>query len=793
MRSVALRLGAELPPRPYIPPLAAGALGAIIASAAMMESGWHRYLDEGPQAATFAPIPLAIALALMSGSVLLCVRLLSARSSMDARAVPGGRVRALRTLSWLAFGILLAGASASIELDARSRSLSDASSSSLYGYSFRVVGDPSDTRFGFRSTASMRSDRGIEVAFVEVSSDVRLEAGESVRLVGRFERFEASDWARGSFMGGAVGTVSAVSITERASPEYPITRARDAVLQRIDPGRDEVRALLAGIVCGRTTELSGTDAETAFSETGTTHLIAVSGSHLALVSALVGIALGRVPVSGMARAVTLSCAMGAYVLFTGGAPSAVRSLVMVTCTLASRLGGRRPHGLTGLSIAVMALVTLEPGVVFDLGFQLSALSVASILVFGRYLEFAALSFGAPRALAAALSCTLAALWATIPVTLPIFGELSLISPVANLVLGPVMSALLVAGILAVPMATIFPSLEFLLSPLDALARISIFLADAFAAVPFASIAVDASDGAPLIYLLAALSAVIVYRIWKMPARRSVVALTGAVALIVVSNHIYWHRFAPPELIVLDVGQGDSILIRDGAERLLVDCGVDGSCARALARNHVGALDAIVITHWDADHWGGLPEVLDQVPVERIVVPRGAADKVPREARSLDLPDIIEVDCGDMLQTGSFACEVVWPREAVVESGNSESLVLDVAYAGGASGLSVLLTGDTEADQAERYLDAVGDTDVLKLGHHGSAASLDEKMMSALDPAVCIASAGEGNRYGHPAPSIIEIVEDFGARFLCTIDAGDVSIAPAQGGLKIATQHHLEVE
>ena len=158
--------------------------------------------------------------------------------------------------------------------------------------------------------------------------------------------------------------------------------------------------------------------------------------------------------------------------------------------MVARALGRRPHGPSGRARAVMALVAADAGVVYDLGFQLSAGSVLFIQLFFRYLEVALERIGLPRAVGEPLALTLSAQWATIPITAPVFGEVSLVSPLANLLLGPVMSALLVCGVVTAPLAVVLPFADLVLAPATLLARASIFIAELCSGLPGATVALD---------------------------------------------------------------------------------------------------------------------------------------------------------------------------------------------------------------------------------------------------------------------------------------------------------------
>ena len=130
--------------------------------------------------------------------------------------------------------------------------------------------------------------------------------------------------------------------------------------------------------------------------------------------------------------------------------------------------------------------------------------------------------------------------------------------------------------------------------------------------------------------------------------------------------------------------------------------------------------------------------------------------------------------GDTVDIGSFCARVMWPFESVDGEGNEDSLVLLLSYVQEGKGLRILLTGDAELDQEREFVQEVGDIDVLKLGHHGSKVSVDGELLDVLKPELSLASAGEGNRYGHPSDACIDAVKEAGGVFACTIEHGDAS-------------------
>lgn len=262
---------------------------------------------------------------------------------------------------------------------------------------------------------------------------------------------------------------------------------------------------------------------------------------------------------------------------------------------------------------------------------------------------------------------------------------------------------------------------------------------------------------------------------------------ACLVLLAAIPYVYWDRFAPPSVTVLDVGQADAILIREGGAVALVDCGLDERVVAALVRNNVHHIDAVFVTHWDEDHWGGLPDVLDRFSVGTIAVAADALDGAPAEV--LNRPGVTyrQVARGDTVDIGAFRARVMWPFDTVDGEGNEDSLVLLLSYARECKSLRMLLTGDAELDQEREFVQEVGDIDVLKLGHHGSKVSVDKDLLETLKPELSMASAGEGNRYGHPSDACIDAVRDAGGAFACTIEQGDITVSPTVTGFAMRCQ------
>lgn len=756
-----------MPPRPLMPWTMALCAGLCVSCVLVLNVAADAILGE--QTSAVRPlVVISVAASLCMVLARSCERLVLWKRWLYAAAI--GLLAGSIVSAWWAVCALSA-----------TKALDGLAASSL---EFVVQGDPSINDGTYSYTCETCVD-GRRLGEVRLSCDRELGAGSHVRVIGRVSRFENDAYGRSRVLRGEVRKVKAVRIVsvDEGSPG-PLLRLRNGLLASIAPATDSARALIAGVVCGRSAELRAQPAGDWFSVTGTAHLIAVSGSHLAIVGFVIESALQKTRLSRGLQRGLLVLALAAYAVFTGASPSAVRACCMVATTLVANGAGRRRHGLSALFVTMAIFVLLRPTVLFEMGFQLSCASVFAILCFCPYATYALVELGVPSGVASILPVTLCSQLATLPVTIPAFGTFSLIAPIANAVIGPLISVLLASSVVLAP-CSLVPLLSHgaLVVPMI-VARCALFFEQLFAAVPGASVSVP-PDTVWIYVVPVALAALLVW--WPRPRARPMAVGLLCLMLAAVVPYVYWDRYAPPLVTVLDVGQADAILIRQGGTVALVDCGLDERVVSALVRNNVHHIDAVFVTHWDEDHWGGLPDVLDQFSVGTIAVVANALEDAPAEV--LNRPGVTyrQVACGDAIDIGAFRARVMWPFDTVDGEGNEDSLVLLLSYVQGGQSLRMLLTGDAELDQEREFVQEVGDIDVLKLGHHGSKVSVDLDLLETFKPELSIASAGEGNRYGHPSDACIDAVKEAGGAFACTIEHGDITIKPTAKGFAMRCQ------
>lgn len=791
------RDGRHVVPRPSSSP-ALVALGVVwawmaLANDALLDAHFTTFSGGGLRGAS---------LSLLAASVVAALAL----------CVAGACVRAIRPLMLTAalagvVGVVACSLAATQSL-ARADDIVTRPASSLR---FVVETDPKLGDYGsWTFQASVRSEQGERLGRVWVGASqeafdrARPRMGSVVTAVGRWSSFEDDEWGRSMLSRGVVARLSASRLEPSGAQPGPVGAIRSlrARVGEAMTGSVEVSAgvaLTCGVVLGDTSSLEGTQVSEDFRNLGLTHLVAVSGSHLAVVAGILGALLKAVKLRPVPRCFVLLMGLAAYVVLSGVQPSAVRSFAMVVIALLAPIASRRAHGISSLSVAALALVLLSPSMAFEMGFELSVLSVLGIAAFSRYASCwvrCALPTRVPRAISEAIGLALVAQAFTLPVTLPAFGILPVLSPLANVVVGPLMSAQLVLGMASALACAISPaSASVALAPCAALGQAICDVSSLMAGLPYAAVPCSIGSVPAMVALVCLCAAV--YLVWPAPSRRAGCILACGCGCLLALAFVRVRYLGPDRVVVLDVGQGDAILVQSGAHAVLVDTGPDDAVVSALGRARVIHLDAVLLTHTDLDHVGGLDSLRGIVRVDSVIVARGVLDAIVSEspellATILDVArtDVRQVVAGDKVEVGRACLDVIWPR-ATVEGGENRDSIVSVASfgAGAEDALRVLLTGDAEQDVTQPLAEAgsIGDVDVLKVGHHGSAVSTSAGLLAAVSPELAVASAGVDNRYGHPTGQCRETLARAGVPLLCTIWSGDVTLAVTGSGYEVRCQ------
>jgi competence protein ComEC len=520
----------------------------------------------------------------------------------------------------------------------------------------------------------------------------------------------------------------------------------------------------------------------AFISTGTAHLLAVSGANLTIIAGIflfiLPLLLGR---KGYVYIWLTLAVVWTYATFTGLEPPVVRAAIMASSFLLANLFGRQRIGFVALLVAAALMVGFSPVILYDVSFQLSCAAMAGIVLLApimnewsaraieRFVTNPVISTIA-RYLATGFGVSLAALLTTWPVSAHHFGAVSWVGPLATFVAAPSMSLIMVAGILAAAAGLIFLPLAHIIGWVAWLPSTYLrMVVEGFARVSDASYPSNSLPAGlvALYYVILAL-VIVVYHLrsrlgdpfmrvtaavsnmplkWSLPPLVVIAVLLTAILFTLPDNKLH--------VDFLDVRQGDSVLIVKGGQQILVDGGPDPQpLFLALGRKMPfwdRTIDMVILTHPDADHLGGLVEVMKRYRVKHILAANITSDSALfsewQAAIALGDAQCTVATSGQRITLGdAVTLTVLNPGPHGTASDNRDSNQSCVVLRLKMGDASFLLTGDLPADtEGELVMARAGlRSTVLKVGHHGSEGSTSRVFLDVVDRLVAVISVGKDN-------------------------------------------------
>jgi len=596
-------------------------------------------------------------------------------------------------------------------------------------------------------------------------------------------------------------------------------------IQRAVPD-GEVRGLFATLLLRKKDALEK-KTEEAFRQAGISHLLVVSGLHLGLVFSFffflfyLLFSLARsLSQRGYSRPLALLASLiptYLYVGMVGLSPSVLRALSLISLMVLAYLLRLTRNFFSFIILAAWLLLLWEPKMLFDLSFQLSFLSVSALYIFGQRFGQALTQWGErfsifrPRVLRwifLLMLSTFAINAVLFPILAKSFHEVSLWAPLANLLWVPLVTFLLLPGLLgATLLYLIWPNMGLVLFSLLAFpAQWALDFTEWFLQNSYGSLwAIPLSGWAWLGYGL------FLFSLFNIAKPRKLIF--GVLSLLIVLFFIQGQNMPGSlELTLVDVGQGEAMILRlPEGKAIVVDGGgfphSDFDVGRnvlipALLRKGITSLEAVVMTHPDADHYKGLMTLAEHFPVKEFWLSAHGLDQAYLrhfssllEAKKIPLRHLVQ---GEVWKWGEVSFTVLWPPQLSLVhdnpmslSDNDQSLVFRICHLNNC----LLLTGDIE-EGVERLLAQSGiplHSQVLKLAHHGSSTSSSKEFFEKVRPQLALISAGRQNRFSFPHPEVLARLKKQGVKILRTDLHGQIQIWLGKNGIRYKTYSGEEGE
>nr|WP_294658581.1 DNA internalization-related competence protein ComEC/Rec2 [uncultured Blautia sp.] len=527
---------------------------------------------------------------------------------------------------------------------------------------------------------------------------------------------------------------------------------------------------------------------------GMVHILAISGLHISvlgmgLFSLLKKLSLGN----GLAGFLALSVILQ-YGMLTGGSVSAMRAVCMFVLAIGARILGRSYDLLTALAASAILLLLDTPAYLYSSSFLLSFGAVAGLGIVAPALNRLVES---DRAWVKTLLSSLAVQFTTLPVLLRMYGEVSVLGIILNLVVLPTVSVVLICGLCCAGIGFVSIQLAgFCLIPGKILLSCYEKLCVLAGAVPFCTWI----GGAPKIWKCVVYYVILLGGIqaaWFLREKggcrvRRFLPRGICVAVVCVSVLILGFRQRGELLITcLDIGQGDGIVIQiPGGKNVMVDGGSSSKKNVAsyqilpyLKNQGISVVDAMLISHTDLDHISGVQELLTlkekhltTLRIRNLLLPDWKAPEavyheLEEQAKRCGI-SVIRLHQGQKLRFGGVSLKILAPEPGADGTDvNEEGVVLELEY----GKFRGLFTGDIGAETEKKLLPELDDVDFLKVGHHGSRYSTCQEFLDGIKPELAVISCSETNTYGHPSPETTERLEQNGIQTEYTMKNGAITV------------------
>ena len=543
----------------------------------------------------------------------------------------------------------------------------------------------------------------------------------------------------------------------------------------------ETFSLLRGLLLADRGEINY-ETKTHFINAGVIHVLAVSGLNVGFIVLIFLLVFGRLNLF-LRSGITIA-GLIFYLILTGASASVFRATVMAVVLIIAYLSNRSTHLINSIAIAALVILIIDPNQLYDAGFQLSFSAVISMMLIYPYIENIINQMSVKNKIfkyfLVAIGLSLSAQIGTLPFTFYYFSKFSTVSLFANLIVIPAIGVITGIGVITLIISPLIPFLSTYYSAANNILTGWLFDIINFAgSLNFSYISIyDYSLLDSILFYVLSIITIFLYK--KLEHRvLKIIAVILFILNIFVISKIDNKNLLPDNylsIMMIDVGQGDSFLIKfPNGKTALVDAGNtttlfdNGDRVIIPLLNYLGIkkIDYGIVTHIDSDHYGGFVSLILNGMIGEIIKPKldTALSKDKRfeeliQKRGVPIKYFNEQKL-DVGNTSLYFLNDDNIKSLSGESTNDRSGIFKMVY----GQTSFLFTGDVEKKIEKFYANKYKyflDSDILKVGHHGSKTSSSEEFLEYVTPEVSLISAGFKNKFGHPSGEIIERLENVGS-------------------------------
>lgn len=579
--------------------------------------------------------------------------------------------------------------------------------------------------------------------------------------------------------------VSNVSNLKKSNKTYVIANVRKYIKQTLrDNLKKDTAELAIGLLLGDKSNLAEGVQED-FKGANLTHMLAISGAHFSYIILIVNWLGKKFKFKRLEQIITIISIIF-FMNLTGNTPSVARAGIISIMSILASILKRRNDFWNSLSLSFLIQIIYNPYVIFDIGLMLSYSGAIGIVTFYKFFS--------RKIKLKIVSVTISANVIILPIMIWKFNTISFTFIISNV---------LASGLLGVIIILEFISIIIKVKPIFIILELSLTLlmkiASICSQIPFSKVYVTTG----VVYAVIVIY-LIIFAIFK--AKKKIVPILLSLALIFNLTINTFVKNTKEELVInfIDVGQGDSTLIKYKGKTIMIDTGgsTDSSydvgksvLHRYLLNQGIMHLDYMMLSHFDADHCQGGVFILKNIKVKNLIICRQAKDsKLYREIIKLAKQmktNIIYVQGGDSFKVQNLKCDILHPSNELIGDNplNNNAIVCKFTY----YHTKILFTGDIEKIAESQILKEYEDLNILqstilKVGHHGSKTSTTQDFLDCVNPPIALIGVGENNKFNHPNDEVIERLKNKNTKIYRTDKNGEITIKVNKDGkIRIKTK------